>query len=385
MHEGYTPEVQTMLDVLEELVEKIGPRPAGGPAEAQAMQCLKNWFSGWGYQISEFSFSFAGYPKFNAYYALPAFVFMVAAWFQALIPWLALLLPVLIAALPELWQAWNRRRRKTRSAKNLFALPNGLSMDQLDLILCAHVDTARHNPVLASPWRKLLEQVFATMLRVAWLLIMLSIFYILGFEVPRPVAYAVGIVYSLFGLYLIVMDMLEQFGHHNLYVAGAHDNASGVAVLAAVARALAQNESSARKVGFLFTSAEETGMWGAQAFAEHMAANGLSIPVMVLDQVGAGQTLRVVTGVGRFRPMRSDDIILQALRRADPAAEDLFYIYRNGDFSEFLRVGIPAVSLETSGSLRAKEAYHTTRDTLRVIDPKTLEHVYRTVMKYLQI
>ncbi|NIO68482.1 MAG: hypothetical protein GTN71_05400, partial [Anaerolineae bacterium] len=46
--------------------------------------------------------------------------------------------------------------------------------------------------------------------------------------------------------------------------------------------------------------------------------------------------------------------------------------------------GIPASSLQTRGNRRAGSVYHTTGDTIEVIEPDTLERVVNTAVQVIR-
>ncbi len=372
-------------EIINHLAHEIGPRPAGSPAVKKTLVYLQDQLLSWGYQCEMQDFLFADNPKFSPYYSIVALFFVISAWALINLPLIVLPLPFVVAALPELWQIIQRRRQTGKKAQNLLAIPKNMPLEKLDLILSAHVDTARQNPVSSKIGRNLQSNLFVFMQRIAWMVLFFALFFWVGFQVPVEVKTALSFLMVGFALFLVGMDVWEQLAHQNQFVPGAVDNASGVSILMVLADFLRLNLEKNPKVGFLFTDAEETGMYGAEAFAMRMKQAGLKTPVIVLDQVGAGEEIRVVRGVGRFKLYKSDETLADLIYRVAPDAHDLFYIYRNGDFSSFLRAGIPAISIETSGSENAKQAYHRMEDTIRVVQKETLDRVIRLMIKLLTV
>lgn len=384
MNPSQSVETQKVFSFMQTLVDEIGPRPAGSEAVQRTFTKIEEWMNPWGYSGQKFPFQFAPYQKFSPYYSLAGVLFLLAGWGLFVFPLLAVLLPFFAAGLPELWQSFQRRRKGTQPAYNMLFHKNGICLSEIDLIFCAHVDSARQNPVKSKFVQNFQDNVFVLMQRFSWMLLFFALFIWTGFQVPPTVIIFIAVMVTLFALALICLDIWEQVGHQNRYVPGAVDNASGVAILLELAEIVNENEAININAGFLFTDAEETGMHGAAAFAKFMRQQGLQTPVICLDQVGAGDTIRIVRSVGRFKPYRTDEKLVNQLYRAAPDARDLFYIYRNGDFSSFLREGIPAVSVETSGSQRAKQAYHRVEDNMRIVQPSTLERVTRTMLHFVR-
>ncbi|MBI3764693.1 MAG: M28 family peptidase [Chloroflexi bacterium] len=60
------------------------------------------------------------------------------------------------------------------------------------------------------------------------------------------------------------------------------------------------------------------------------------------------------------------------------------YTLRSGDFAAFLRRGLPATSLQTSGSPEAELAYHAVHDRLDVIQPHALDMTARAALEMIR-
>lgn len=132
---------------------------------------------------------------------------------------------------------------------------------------------------------------------------------------------------------------------------GAIDNASGLAVLTEVARALAGGKRLDRDIYFLATTGEELGLLGAHAFAENppvplehiVAAFNIDSPALARR----GQPLSIV-GVGRT-PL--DAMIARVAKaekrrwRQSPAAED--FLMRQDGWA-LLQHDVPAVMVSSS-------------------------------------
>ena len=155
---------------------------------------------------------------------------------------------------------------------------------------------------------------------------------------------------------------------------GAYDNASGVAGLLTVAQAMVRApEKPGRSMIFVFTTAEESGLLGAEYFAQH--------PTIPMDQVAANIN---VDGINYLGPSR--DIVLLGADRSTlgPMAEALAkergrvlgadqhpergYFFRSDHFP-LAKQGVPALSIneprEFTGSdaealKKKQEAYNTT-------------------------
>jgi Zn-dependent M28 family amino/carboxypeptidase len=131
---------------------------------------------------------------------------------------------------------------------------------------------------------------------------------------------------------------------------GAYDNASGVAGTILVAQAMARAaQKPARSMYFVFTTAEESGLLGAEYFAQH--------PVMPMDQIVANIN---IDGINYLGPTR--DLVLLGADRSTlgPIAETLAeergrtigqdqhpergYFFRSDHFP-LAKAGVPALSI----------------------------------------
>jgi Zn-dependent M28 family amino/carboxypeptidase len=155
---------------------------------------------------------------------------------------------------------------------------------------------------------------------------------------------------------------------------GAYDNASGCAGQLAIARAMVRaGQKPPRSMYFLFTTAEESGLLGADYFATH--------PTIAMDKVTANINIDGINYLGR-----TTDIVLLGSDRSTlgPMAEALArergrtiggdqhpergYFFRSDHFP-FAKAGVPALSISeprefigpNADELRKKqEAYNNT-------------------------
>ena len=166
---------------------------------------------------------------------------------------------------------------------------------------------------------------------------------------------------------------LDHLGRCHELIPGANDNASAVAVIMAVAKALKTSGIPLkRSVGLAFFGAEEQALLGSDFFLKHPPVplqNTLCL--LNLDGVGAGDRLFALAGENfpalwayvdsanaRYvhRPLETNYFFNRARPRLDAA--------------RFLWAGVPSLSFSASGR---DSHYHTPGDDLSVIDAETLE------------
>jgi len=378
MSEPY-PLGQAAWQHVKALAADIGPRPAGSLAERQAFDYVAAQLQAWGYRVERSPIRFAPLPRFFALYALGGLALALGGWWAASRPWLVVGLPVFVVALPQLARWLIPLRARTGESQNLLARVPGAA-GRPELILCAHVDSARASVLRGRFWLRLQSQTMFVALRLAIAIGALAVLAGLGLNLPPVLVWAVALAGSVVGGWWVLTELLNQLGWRGQYSPGAHDNASGVGVVLALAEHLAHNPPQGTSLGFLFTGAEETGMHGAEAFAASLTP-GDSTGVLNFDMVGAGNALCVVEGDGTLQPLRTDARLNARLRAVQPGARRLWYTLRSGDFLPFLRRGVRATSVQTSGSALAELGYHTVHDTLDVIEAAALEMTAQAALR----
>ena len=130
---------------------------------------------------------------------------------------------------------------------------------------------------------------------------------------------------------------------------GASDNASGVADLLAVARAIAGGSKTRRSHLFVFVTAEESGLLGSAYFAEHPTVPAANI-VANLNVDGGnilGRTRNLdVLGENKssLGPMLTHMVGQQGMKLSPEEHPEQGHFYRSDHFS-FAKAGVPAVSI----------------------------------------
>lgn len=377
---------QKSMEVLTHLVDQIGPRPAGSDGEKRAFDWLEEQFHNARLETLRLPVRYQPEPVFFPYYSIAALGFAVAGLTMAVSGWVTLLLPLLILLLPEgtMWLQSMILPCKDGSS-NLLVLPADTHPKQVDVILCAHVDTARAIPDGFSLWKSWRDKSIYTMMRVANILIIPGILQFMGMDIGgllltlgQSLAFGMAVI-------LLVQDIWEALASRERYSPGANDNGSGVSLLASMALALSKNPPAGFTPGFLFTGAEECGLHGARQFAAYMQENNIKVPVISVDMVGAGSGMRITTQCGTLRPVKADEKLNELIKRADPYAVYHAIPRRWGDFVPFAQAGIPAAHLENMGTKQSWAEYHTPNDTMDGIDPEMMQYMSEVLTQLLWI
>ncbi|HSE26614.1 MAG TPA: M20/M25/M40 family metallo-hydrolase, partial [Gemmatimonadales bacterium] len=160
---------------------------------------------------------------------------------------------------------------------------------------------------------------------------------------------------------------------------GAGDDASGVAILIEVMRALRVGPPLRHDVIALFTDAEEEGMLGARAFVGSHPWRGDVGVVINVDARGAGgRSLMFETGTPNLATVAA-----YAEEVRSPTASSLFdALYRllpnDTDFTELRTLGRPGLNFAFLGDVAA---YHTPLDSAGRLDPRLLQSQGEAVLE----
>lgn len=173
---------------------------------------------------------------------------------------------------------------------------------------------------------------------------------------------------------------------------GAYDNASGVAILIEMVRALARSEPRPkRSVLFVAVTGEEKGLQGSEYFARNPTVSGI-VANINLDMFLMLEPLRNVVVYGGEHSSLGP-VFERAARRLgigvipNPAPEEVIFI-RSDQYS-FVQEGIPA-AFPTAGGERSRESADRITGWLRTIyhspqDDMSQEFVWSAAVKFAQL
>ncbi|MBS3774921.1 MAG: M28 family peptidase [Bacteroidales bacterium] len=176
---------------------------------------------------------------------------------------------------------------------------------------------------------------------------------------------------------IIIGAHLDHLGRCWELIPGANDNASGVAVMMAVARALSEyNIQMKRSVMFLSFGAEEQGIVGSRVYLQNP-----SFPLektwalLNLDGVGVGNKIGVTAGKNfprRYTFFR--DVNEQYIHRHLNPSSFLNITRPRLDAARFMKAGVPILSFYAYG---APSIYHQPGDDVDRITPEIMEEMAR--------
>lgn len=176
--------------------------------------------------------------------------------------------------------------------------------------------------------------------------------------------------------YVVITAHLDHLGkkQDSIYH-GANDNASGIAVMLAVAQAL-KDISTDRSVVFIAFTAEEVGLMGSGYFVTHPPIDLKKIRFMVnLDLVGSGTNGIMVQGVDGHKEVFSEiQVVNQKYFQFELGTRPNS---PNSDQYYFHLLGVPAFFMYAyNGTM----PYHSPSDTADKIDTVVIQNVAKFVL-----
>lgn len=178
---------------------------------------------------------------------------------------------------------------------------------------------------------------------------------------------------------IIIGAHLDHLGKCYEIIPGANDNASAVAVMMAVAKAINDYDISLkRSVLFLGFGAEEQALVGSRKYIEDPVNNIKKSVLLNMDGVGTGHSINATAG---------KDFPLLLKYFEDNAKRYIHRPLRSNSFSNlgrprldasiFLSAGVPSLSFSTYGS---RSYYHIPWDNIDMLNPEIMEDMARLLL-----
>jgi len=175
---------------------------------------------------------------------------------------------------------------------------------------------------------------------------------------------------------IIIGAHLDHLGRCYEIIPGANDNASAVAVMMGLAKALTENNIKLkRSVLFLSFGAEEQGIIGSKAYLENPAFPLEKSILLNMDGVGIGHAINANAGsnfpeLWKFVEEANGKYIHRQL-----STNHFSNLGRPRlDAARFLSAGVPSLSFATYGSANN---YHLPGDNIDIIKPEIMEDMAR--------
>jgi hypothetical protein len=260
-------------------------------------------------------------------------------------------------------------------SQNVVATAEPAGDHERDLVLMGHVDSHR-TPIIFSTIRWLRAYMILSMVAAVAFSVQV-VLYILGTVTQWGWIWPPSIASALCAVLLIAMCIQADSTPFNR---GANDNASGAALVLALAGALRDEALAHTRVWLVCSGCEEVQHYGATDFFRRHRNELHNPAALVFDSVGcAGPAW--LTKEGIVVPFRSDrNLVALAERVAADHPEWAAYPTRirggNTEMADALRARVPAISLCGIDHRGQLPNWHQSGDTFDKIDPDVLARTY---------
>ena len=362
--------MQDVIGIVRSLAEEVGPRPSTSPAEARAAATVNARMREIGLAVELQPFravATSGWP-----YGLLYLMGALTPLLHRVCPAAALALSVLLLVGFVL---------ETLSFPVVsFWLPSGKSQNVIGtrpssqeqrrhLVFVAHLDSAR----VAFPFHRW----GMTGRRWSFLIVAAALTSLPPFTALR---WALGGTWSMSlqvvpAVTLALSALAIAYRETRMpYVAGANDNASGIAVLLRLAQEL--NDPQHTALWFVATGSKESGLHGMRHFLRHYPFPKDAAFFLNLDSIGCGE-LAVVSAEGVLWPHRADPVLIELARRADPDVRARPFRAMRTDAQAAQVRGYRAMSLMAFGEDTLAPPGLEAGDTLTQLNAETMERAVR--------
>ena len=165
------------------------------------------------------------------------------------------------------------------------------------------------------------------------------------------------------------LDSIRMYGGKDARAPGADDDASGIATLSEVARALlANNYRPARTIKFIAYAAEEIGLRGSQAVVKEFKKRGINVVgALQLDMTNYQGSDKDIWLMKDFTNPQQNEFVTKLIDRYVGATWGLDACgYGCSDHASWYRAGVPASMPFESRMRDRNKAIHTADDTLEL-------------------
>ncbi len=192
----------------------------------------------------------------------------------------------------------------TRRSHNVLGIIPAAVNDEIGeparrVILTAHIDTGRGGLL----WHRSLMRSFRLFVLVVIGCALAVPVLLLAYTIRQVAAFWIA-AWVLMAILFVVAILMAESEWRGVPLSGANDNASGVAVLLAIASAVRQSHLAHVETWLLFTTGEEAGLIGMNRFLDENDFNPNTTYFVTVDHVGSGR-IHFTRGEGLIRSRRS--------------------------------------------------------------------------------
>jgi hypothetical protein len=272
-----------------------------------------------------------------------------------------------------------------RPSQNVWAVLPARGQASQRVVVVGHLDSHRTPFIFGSTTRL---RFFGVLVGLSLLgLVTLTGLYLVGAVIQEDILYFISLAPAVFLLILLVVAIQADA---TPYTHGANDNATGTALVLALAERLKEEPLANTEVWALNSGCEEVGLYGAAAFVREHRRELADACFITMDSVGGpGTGPCFITREGMLKPYRSDPGLLALCREVAAQRPEL------GAYPGVMKLGYTEGAIGVKNGLRtltfvnltpAGELphWHRPTDVYENVDPDVLARTGEFLWELLQ-
>lgn len=380
-----------MKQLIQDIIDQIGPRPSASGAEKQAQLLLKEKLDRFCDETLVQKFEIPPKAKFESLkiFCTLFYVSLVLYWFYEEAAFIiSLVNAILFLGHFVAYQNWLDFLFPKYTSHNLIGTIEPVAKHKSTVIVSGHIDSARE-----FIWWFRLKQAGIVMTVLSGFLIALfpvfvGIHLLTTLSGNAMLVAGVGVVWWLFALASpITITMFNIHGKN--FVPGAQDNLSGITVAAAVGEYFSKNKLQHTRIKVASFGSEETGLRGSEAFTKKYKdqlheENALCLN---LDGIKDPDQLHIITK----EPMLFASYPKPLIKKLEASFNARGISYQKKpipigatDGVSFIREGIPAVTIIGLTTEKLDPTYHTRLDVPGCVNDKALEDTKEVLIRFIE-
>lgn len=376
-----------MIELIQKIIDRFGPRIAGSDAEKRAQLFISKKCKQLTDDVQIISFEAYLDARFGKlkYFVLLFFIALTLYWFT-------IELALIISAINTLFlvvdflmyrSILKNFPGKKQASWNVEATLEPQKEAKSTLIISGHMDSTRE-----FTWWYRLGYLGKRLTVYAGILMLLQfVFYLTVVILPFDSEIGWFAMLFLSPILIVYWSMQGKEG-----VPGAHDNLSGISIAFEVFKKLHDSEEKGKstlentRIRFISFGSEERGLCGARAYLEEFydKIKSENTWMLNLDSIRQVDKLAIVTSeaAGTKHHPKLVKGLKNSFNELKIPCQYTSVFIGGMDSTPFARKGIPTVSM--IGIDTKDPYYHTRNDTVENIEPEVLDNTFRGVMHFIQ-
>ncbi|HLP51367.1 MAG TPA: M28 family peptidase [Chitinophagales bacterium] len=381
-----------MINLITEIIESVGPRPAGSEAERKAQLLVADKCKEFTPKVLVLEFEEYLHARFGKlkYYSLLFYIALLLYYFDQ--PIIALVVSLLNAVAFVLDFMTYRVILQSFPGKlgkswNVEATLEPQGEVKNTLVFSGHIDSVYE----FKWWYKLGQQGAQLTVIGGAIMVLFPVFCLLAILISGGWSFYVFLVFVLLSPSLVAYFNM----HGEEPVDGACDNLSGVAIAFDVVKHFADPKNHGKsmlkntRLKFVSFGSEETGLTGSCAYVKVQKDELLKekAHLVNIDSIRLPEEVCIIKG----ETMNGTTYDKNLIARLQKSFGDKNIPIKTGstpiggtDGVFFIRAGIPAVSMIGLGMDKLDPTYHTRRDVIANLNPEALENVKSGLIEFVE-